>query len=218
MEIYGVAATVINNERFTLMLLLYSKGATNRINEPVEGITRVQKLMFLLSKERAVAQVGKLKFEPYAYGPYDQTIYDNLAFLRNMRLLDDGSAEDQSGENATTDDLMSVVNAQTTVPVRDATEFDEDVSFDFLMEGLADELPDRYQTERYKLSALGIAEVEHRLKAAQNDPNLPKVLGAIENVKTRFNQMRLREILKYVYDKYPDSAKNSVIADAVRIN
>lgn len=212
-----MADSVISDKRFTLMLLLYARGATDRLNEPVEGITRVQKLMYLLSKQKIISQVRNLKFEEYAFGPYDSEIYDDLAYLRNMRLLDDGAPSRLSVQDATAEELMQVVNAHTAVPVRDPTEFDEDenVSYDFLMGGIAAELPDRYQTERYSLSALGIKAVEQRLSRV-TDPNLPKVLSTIENIKTRFNQMRLRELIQYVYETYPDSAKNSVIADSIR--
>jgi len=203
--------SVVNDERFTIMLLLYAKGATGRINEPVEGITRLQKLMFLLSKDRVVAQVRKLKFEAYAFGPYRPKIYDHLAFLKNMRLLDDGTSQSNEDQDASIDELMQVAQGLTAIPVRDSTEYAQDVSFDYLMEGLATEQPERYQTERYSLSKLGIAEVENRLRRAQADPNLPKVIRTIEDVKTRFNQMPLREFLRFVYKTYPESAENSTI-------
>jgi hypothetical protein len=211
MELLAMPGSVVNDERFTLLLLLYAKGATGRTNEPVEGITRLQKLMFLLSKDRVVAKVRKLKFEAYAFGPYRPKIYDHLAFLKNMRLLDDGASQSNGHEDASVDELMRVAQGQTAIPVRDSTEYDQDVSFDYLMEGVATELPERYQTERYSLSKLGVNEVENRLHRAQADPNLPKVLHAIEDVKTRFNQMPLREFLRFVYKKYPESAENSVI-------
>jgi uncharacterized protein len=211
MEPLTMPGSVVNDERFTLLLLLYAKGATGRLNEPVEGITRLQKLMFLLSKDRIVAQVRKLKFEAYAFGPFRPKIYDDLAFLKNLRLLDDGTSQSNADQDASTDDLMRVAHGATAISVRDSTEYNEDVSFDFLMEGVATELPERYQTERYSLSKLGISEVENRLRRAQNDANLPKVLRTIEDVKTRFNQLPLREILRYVYKQYPESAENSVI-------
>ncbi len=206
-------ASVISDERFTLMLLLYARGATGRLNEPVEGITRLQKLMFLLSKDKVVAKVRALKFEAYAFGPYRPKIYDDLAFLKNLRLLDDGTKQNTQFENASVEELIAAAENDPSVPVRDSTEFDEDtISFDFLMEGVATELPERYQTERYALSRTGFGEVESRLRRATSDVNLPSVLRTIEDTKTRFNQMPLRELLRYVYTKYPDSAENSTIA------
>src|SRR5947209_16460589 len=120
MERIVMPGSVVNDERFTIMLLLYAKGATGRINEPVEGITRLQKLMFLLSKDRVVAQVRKLKFEAYAFGPYRPKIYDHLAFLKNMRLLDDGTSQSNEDQDASIDELMQVAQGLTAIPVRDS--------------------------------------------------------------------------------------------------
>ncbi len=179
----------------------------------MEGITRLQKLMFLLSKERVLSRVRQLKFEAYAFGPYSSKLYDDLAFLRNLRLLWDGTSENNGANDATAVELLKVAGAETSVPVRDATEFKEDVSFDFLMEGIATELPERYQTERYSLSARGTQEVEDRLRRAKDDANLPGVIDAIENIKTRFNQVPLRDLIQYVYKKYPETAERSVLKE-----
>lgn len=50
----------------------------------VEGITRLQKLLFLLEAETDFADIYEdisFEFEPYKYGPFSERVYDALEFL-----------------------------------------------------------------------------------------------------------------------------------------
>ena len=52
--------------------------------DSVEGITRLQKLFFLLQEETDFANVyekATFEFEPYDYGPFSEGIYSALEFL-----------------------------------------------------------------------------------------------------------------------------------------
>ncbi len=53
----------------------------------LNGITRLQKLLFLLEREEGLTRSGAdFAFTPYKAGPYSSAIYDDLEFLENLGL------------------------------------------------------------------------------------------------------------------------------------
>jgi uncharacterized protein len=183
---------LLSGKRVALLLLLYAKGASGDLCEPIEGRTRLQKMLYLLNKEhKAVRQISSLRFEAYAYGPYTAALYDDLAFLQNMGYLDTGTSSEVSA-----DELSG-----------------NDVTFDYLMGGLQEELPERYETVKYALSQQGREVVQSYIRGVEADPGFAGVVKAIDDIKARFNRMPLRELIRYVYSKYPEDARESVIAD-----
>src|ERR1035441_3398333 len=49
------------------------------------GITRIQKLLYLLESEESIQPSGDgFQFEAYKAGPYSPKIYDDLEFLENL--------------------------------------------------------------------------------------------------------------------------------------
>lgn len=197
--------SLIDEKRLALMLLLAAKGSTGRPNEPVDGITRLQKLMFILVQEHKVTKrLKKIDFSAYAFGPFAPELYDEIGFLRNLGYLADGTKLDVGNLSG------------NSAPARDTDELDDaGVSFDFLMGDIAQDVPDRYQTERFSLSEKGLDEVKRRLKIVESEPELKDVVTGIEEVKSRFNMVPLRDLIRYVYDKYPEYAVKSVIAKAI---
>jgi hypothetical protein len=55
-----------------LMLLLYSEGTTGKIGEPLEGITRLDKIMYLLSQSKEFSSIVQENYEFQAdnFGPF----------------------------------------------------------------------------------------------------------------------------------------------------
>lgn len=207
-----MADSLLSDRRFAIMLALRAPGATGVENEPVDGITRLQKLMFLLWREHdIVRRLSKIEFQAYAFGPYDAKIYDDVAFLSNVGFL-------AGSEPRYDEDLFENISRSSAseTAVKEALEFElEGVSFDYLMAGIDTQTPDRYTTRRYQLSEKGLREVRTRLEGARDDRNLPALLDAFELVKTRWNRAPLRNLIRYVYTKYPEFAKESVIADQI---
>jgi uncharacterized protein YwgA len=194
--------SLLNEKRLALMLLLYAPGATGQTNEPVEGITRLQKLMFLLNKEHKVTSTLKtIDFTAYAFGPFSPELYDEIAFLRNMGLL------------ASADTVDGRVQER---PSRDAFEAENEQDlYDYLMGDVAENVPDSYQTEKFSLSQRGIDEVQGKLKASRGNSDVDSVMAAITDIKVRFNSVPLRALIRYVYENYPKYAENSIIANRI---
>jgi uncharacterized protein YwgA len=210
--------TVLTGRRMAIMLLLYAKGASGRTNEVVEGRTRLTKLLFLLDKEHDVFQrASGLKFESYAFGPYDPKIYDDLAFLENMAWLRGSTAS--TAPTLSFSDVMEESGKDSSVAFLDASELGEaDLSFEYLMSGVAEDFPERYETRKYALSDKGLQSIEGAIAAMRGNKDFPKLMSAIEEVKARYNHLPLRDLLRSVYKKYPDSASDSTILDQLRVS
>lgn len=159
----------------------------------LNGITRLQKLLFLLQKEGGLERFGShFAFIPYKAGPYSPEIYDDLEFLENLGLLE------------------SEVMAEATPP--EAAEIDF-LTFENLMgEGGVSELsPDSYAERQFKVTAKGKQRVEAMLARKEYEP----IVDQIRRIKSRFGQYSLNDLLYYVYTKYPEMATESEIKDKV---
>src|ERR1700678_1675495 len=72
-----------------LLAILHARGSTGKEDEPVFGITRLQKLLFLLWKEghfyKAVPDL--YNFKAYDFGPCMDDLYDDLEFSQSIDLI-----------------------------------------------------------------------------------------------------------------------------------
>ena len=119
----------------------------------VEGRLRLQKLIFLLRHEYEIEI--PYKFIPYMYGPYSADIFEDLATLKDKRLLE------VEGESIEPREMVG----------------DLAMSFNLTKQG--------------------------EEKAKEIYMKLPgKAKQALLSLR-RFNKMNLRELVRYVYDKYP---------------
>lgn len=171
-----------------MILLLYAQGHSGEINEPVKGITRFEKLMFLLLKEGGFEPVlaQELAFKPYDFGPYSGEIYDLLESLKQMGLV---QVREEQPET-----LKEIIDGYYASAESDLG------------------LPGKKVMEIYSLEPVRGGKVAERLLAERTTP---VELETIERIKSTYNRMSLDELLKYVYLKYPDSAKRSKILDEI---
>src|SRR5437899_7911238 len=83
------AASPIESGVDVLIGLLYAPGFTGKTGEPVKGITRLQKLLFLLWKEghfyEHVPELYNVK--AYDFGPCMDDLYDDLEFAKEIGLI-----------------------------------------------------------------------------------------------------------------------------------
>ena len=160
--------------------------------EPVEGITRLQKYTFLAEQgdQGPAAGPGDADFQAYKFGPYSEKLYDDLEMLENLGLV-------------------------VSKPLRDAPveEDDEaDLSFGFLI-GDDEEQEAKAELEErcYSLTQKGRDFVEGSILPRTN----PDDVAAIERIRSRFASYSLRDLLRYVYRKYPEWTVNSEIRDQI---
>ena len=171
-----------------MVLFFYAKGSTGKQNEEIKGITRMEKMMYLLLKEGGFEDIlsKEVTFEAYDFGPYSPEIYDLLESLKEM-----GIVNVQEEKTSNIKDTIDIYYAEA--------------------EGLIEETIGGTM-KIYSLSenrGLRIAKMirEKRLT--------PEELKRIEDIKAKYNGMKIDDLLRYVYKTYPDSVKKSKIIEKI---
>jgi uncharacterized protein YwgA len=189
----------INNRKDLLLLLFYSPGATEQINEPISGRTRLMKMLFLFKQEgwehfkkgTDITEDNFYQFFEWDFGPFSKDVYDDLTFfiLREfieVRNLDQESLPESVGEWK---EWLMVSG----------------VDFDREEFGI-----DEYFEEEFCLKKKGIEFTESMYNSLSKSQT-----EFLKSFKAKFNNTPLRAILRYVYTKYPEMTKNSKIMDQV---
>jgi uncharacterized phage-associated protein len=159
-----------------LMMLLAAPGARGKEGEPVQGTTRLQKLLFLMEHEANLkATKGKdFDFEAWRFGPVSKELYDDLEKLENLGLLQ-------------------------SEPVSQPSEAELDeygLSFDDLMGEDEAQSRDSFEEKKYRLTAEGLQWVrEHELHT--------ETFSKIRKIKEKYGALSLQDLLHYVYTKFP---------------
>ncbi len=155
------------------------------------GMTRLQKLLFLLREEGGLREVGnQFEFAPYKAGPYSAKLYDDLEFLENLGFIESRLAGDAVDSEAAEIDLLS---------------------FEDLMGDGSERTADAYEERKFLLSKAGREEVERVLAQKQNEP----IVDQVKRIKGKYRKYSLQDLLYHVYTKYPDWATESEIKDQV---
>jgi hypothetical protein len=166
-----------------VLALLYAPGITGRPAEPVQGITRLQKLLFLLWKEGAFYEdVPQLyNFKAYDFGPCMDDLYDDLEFAEDIGLVQ-----------------ITEVPSGNEFEGADEEAFLRDFGFRWAKRDT------RRDFELTKTGAQAAKEIYHALEEQKRK--------RLDQIKRRFNSMPFFDLLRYVYRKYPAFAKKSVLS------
>lgn len=197
MPVFGQGGNMaeISSRDIVLLLLGLSPGGTT--TEGLGGITRLQKLLFLLEREEQIIPAGNtFQFTAYKAGPYSSRLYDDLEFLENLGLVES--------------EIVSEATEPEAAEVEEMT-FDDLVSDGHSVPEENMKAADAYEEHRFAITSRGLAKVE---KLVENREFKPAV-DAIRAVKSRFGRYSLSDLLYYVYTKYPDMALESEIKDKV---
>ncbi len=177
----------VENAMDSLLTLLYAPGKSGTDAEPIEGITRLQKLLFLLQQgigpKQLVKEAEAYQYEAYKMGPYSEQLRSDLQELESAGIvvtkrLDYWLPDDGDG-----------------VPEKGA-------DFDTPTRGTK-----RVESYRFSLSPdLG-------LKIGKDlwDNLTPKDREEIAAFKAFFNSLSLRQLLIFTYEKYPEFTEASTI-------
>jgi len=166
-----------------VVLILGAPGGLKANQGRIEGITRLEKLVFLLEQESSLG--GLLSenpdFKPYNFGPFSAKVY---AAIDTLVLA--GLAEDSTSAASTPDDLWE---SEAVVGI---------------------EPSDAYATRNVSLTQKG----QRYYKALIRD--LPEgTEKELKGFKDRFAGVPLRQLVRYVYQKYPKMTERSVIRDDI---
>jgi uncharacterized protein YwgA len=173
-----------------LLLMLGVGNDKGEMSKGINGITRLQKLLFLLENEEGLMKIeGGYQFEAYKVGPYSSTIYDNLEFLENL----------------------GFIKSETSGVATEEEAADLDFTFEELMDDEDIKTPDAYDEKRFTLTQEGIDKVKSLLGSKEYKP----IIDSIRKIKSKYGNYSLDDLLYYVYTKYPDMTTESEIKDHV---
>lgn len=175
-----------------LLLLLYAPGRTNKFAEPLLGMTRITKLLFIGFKELNLDRLVSrpYRFVPYKLGPFAPEIYSDLELLmaaglvRAVTLQPDGTPI--LSTDAHTIHQLLALNSEIAIAERlDAGA----LMFELTPEGR------KLARRLYELGTRRNQQLEPGLKI----------------LKTQFAPLPLYQLLRYVYTRYPEYTTRSRI-------
>jgi uncharacterized protein YwgA len=167
-----------------IVLLLGAPSSFPSLDGRLEGITRLEKLIFLMEKETPLGEklTEEPEFEPYNFGPFSKRVYQAVAVLSAAGLVtDSGDLSFSSEEDSWESDEIIGERADSTYRTRDIT--------------LTDRGRDYYEVIAAELSPDSIIEAR--------------------NLKEKFGNIPLRQLIRYVYTQYPSYTSKSIIRDQV---
>lgn len=180
------------NSKDLMLLLLHAPGRSGESNVPINGQTRLMKMLFLFEKEikprfnkDAFADTAFPGFEAYDYGPYSPKVYADLEWLVNSGFVKvDSSTEEVLDEEHAEFDYWTV------------TQGDDDAS-DGSSVGRTFSLTER--GERFVRKMLPKWDLTK------------DQIAILQEFKTRCVEASLRSLLRYTYTRYPEMTGKSKI-------
>lgn len=181
-----------------ILLLLYSPGYTDLINEPVDGRTKITKMLFLFEKELSKKfKLDKLtgdedifQFKAWNFGPMSATIFKNLDFLKNIGFVESAYA--------TTYGITAEEINEYNYYYNELIENESNIT--------------EYKSEKFCLTTKGIKFIEAKGKYRLLSDDQKKYL---REFKSKLNNASLRDILRYVYITYPEFTEKSLIKNNI---
>ena len=184
------------NSKDLLLSFLFSPGTTNKINEPIIGRTKLTKMMFLFEKQiykpffQDEISIDLPLFAPYYFGPFSRQLFEDLSFFQSIGL---------------------VITEETDIPLSTADKVEFEEAFDETDEWEAASFDEEEEKNElsYSLSKGGVAYVQEKIWGRFSQSQRDK----LQEFKKQINLISLDSLLRYVYNKYPEDARKSLIAD-----
>lgn len=192
-EVISQPASTRFTMKETILVLLNARGASGQDAEPIEGRTRLQKLLFLVAQQMRPEIAAR--FEAYDYGPFDDEIIGDVEFLADEELVDP-------------------IPLGRSAPGARRTERGRQVLDWAAHQGQA-EAPEAI--ESYRLTRKGLEWLERFFDSdAFGNPEAKAALAdQTEALKRRFGRVPLSELVDYVYQQYPEFTSRSKIRHRV---
>lgn len=188
--------SIIKNKSHLVLALLHAPDIIEKENAPIEGITRLEKMVFLINQETKILsnlpEGDSFEFKPYKMGPFSSQIYDEVDFLEALQLVE--------SRKVSSDVSLGLV--------------EEKLFFD-------DQTLDKYQ----KSESIDIEEIKIYKLTPRGRDVAKNIFGSLQkedrdfliNLKKKFNHMNLKQFLRYVYKKYPEFTTESEIKEYLNL-
>ena len=179
-----------------LLLLLYLNN-----QEPIKGAVRLTKMMFLFNEQ--ISEVLKNKgleseklpdFIAYNYGPFSKDVYEQIELFTGIGFV-----------------KVTDINIK-----EEMAEIDDVVETEFIDECYQgdNELKIENNFWEYRITDVGKGFVEKELLGDLTDEQKE----ILEAFKHKITEIPIKQLLYYVYTKYPDYTEKSLIKDEVLDN
>ena len=203
--------------RRLLLLLIYAPGISSEVNEPIWGITRLQKLLFLAKQETRAEEWLQIAYDfaPYRFGPYSSELYDDIEYLESFDILVRPRAESdqpvaEPGKILVPSYLKLEAKKRAKASSLDVVEarleyedlFEDDVGDSTLNQ--------EFESRSFKLTPYGLGRAQQALHRMSDLST--RVMGALTEIKRKYNSLTLRTLLRQVYSRYPDWTHESEIS------
>ncbi len=187
----------IDNRKDILLVLLYSPGRGDDVNEPIVGRTRLVKMLFLFREEAMphfqrgteISDEDFYKFFPWSFGPFSRDVYDDLEFFILRGFIQSSDAEEEALPE-------SAAEWEAWLSSSHSDSSEEAIS--------------EYREEVFQLTPKGVtfsASLYESLSQAQRK--------LLRDFKQRTTAVPLRALLKYVYENYKDMTLKSEIKEEI---
>lgn len=166
-----------------IVLLLGAPTVVPSLRDRLEGITRLEKLIFLLERETPLSKqlTEPTEFRSHNFGPFSAKVYQGIDTLSAYRLIEDSADPSDSTEDYW--ELETVIG---------------------------EEPPDPYATRKFSLTDRGRKYYQALIS------ELPQSTErTLTRFKEQFGAMPLRQLVRYVYQRYPEYTDKSLIRDDI---
>jgi len=172
-----------------LIALLYAEGNEGKKGESIEGITRLDKLMFLLSRSEEFKEIVNkgYNFEADNFGPFAPELFDDIEALKQENILNIISTRHPNNRTEVADEQIVI----------DPKEDDEPSDND-------------YPVNKYQLTNNGL-QIGKYIWNGLNEKQKEKILI----IKKTWENKNLIDLLHYVYKRYPETTEKSKIKEKV---
>ena len=172
-----------------LLALLFAEGKNGICGEPIEGITRLDKLMFLLSKDRNFTDIINkgYTFEADNFGPFAPELFDDIEALKH-------------------ENVLKIISSRNPSNITDIA--DEEVVLDPSED--ADPSDTSFRVQRYQLTDEGLEIAKFIWKGLSDVQR-----NSIISLKGKWQDQSLTELLHYVYRRYPETTVKSKIKEQI---
>lgn len=163
------------------------------------GVTRLEKLIFLLDKETDFEHIGgSFVFKPHNFGPFSKEVYEAIDFLEGC-------------------DLIEVTNKSYPSYYANFEEVE-----------LLEEISESGESSEFKEYQTGATEKVFRLtddgkKVAQALAGIvtqrnSNAMEQLEAILRRYGGLSLNQLIRYVYRRYPAMAEKSIHPEASKLD
>lgn len=181
-----------------IILLLLEANETLLGKHAVGGVTRLEKLLFLLQRETNIEKMDSFyEFTAHNYGPFSKEVYEALDFLEGFELIQVKERVHSSYYTNVGEFLL--LQAISEEEVSETTTINS--------EGVTEKL--------FLLTESG-HKVAKKLRQTI-EKRRPKDIEELNGIIRRYGKLPLNQLIRYVYHKYPEMTVKSIHPEANRL-